>query len=76
MWYALGIVILLLIVVIVLLILMLKKDKAFGKEIGEALLSLWTGIKDARLTAEEKSLIKKEWKEVDWKSALKKLINL
>lgn len=67
---------LLLILIAVLLILMIKKVPAFGKEVGEALLSVWTGVKDTRLTDEEKAAIKKEWSEVDWKAALKKLIGL
>lgn len=75
MW-VLWIVVLLLLVAIALLIYSIKRDPVFGKEIGEALLSMWTSAKDGRLTAEEKAIILKEWKDVDWKAALKKILNL
>ncbi len=75
MWL-LWVVIALLVIVIVLLIVMIKRDPNFGKEFGEAMLAMWTSAKDGRLTADEKAAIKKEWAEVDWKSAFKKVLQL
>jgi len=72
----LWIILILLVIVIVLLILMIKRDPAFGKEFGEAMLAMWTSAKDGRLTVQEKETIKKEWREVDWKSAFKKVLEL
>lgn len=75
MWL-LWVLLVLLIITIVLLVIMIRRDPAFGKEFGEAMLAMWTSAKDGRLTAEEKAAIKKEWKEVDWKSAFKKVLEL
>lgn len=75
MWL-LWVIAVLMIIVIVLLILMIKRDPNFGKEFGEAMLAMWTSAKDGRLTESEKAAIKKEWKEVDWKSAFKKVLEL
>jgi len=72
----LWIIFILLVIVIVLLILIIKRDPAFGKEFGEAMLAMWTSAKDGRLTVQEKEVIKKEWREVDWKSAFKKVLEL
>ena len=69
-------ILILLVIAIILLIFMIKRDPNFGKEFGEAMLAMWTSIKDGRLTAEEKATIKKEWKDVDWKSAFKKVLEL
>lgn len=66
----------LLVIAIILLIFMIKRDPNFGKEFGEAMLAMWTSAKDGRLTAEEKATIKKEWRDVDWKSAFKKVFEL
>jgi len=75
MWL-LWVLLVLLIITIVLLVIMIRRDPAFGEEFGEAMLAMWTSAKDGRLTAEEKAAIKKEWKEVDWKSAFKKVLEL
>lgn len=72
----LWIILILLVIVIVLLILMINRDPNFGKEFGEAMLAMWTSAKDGRLTDSEKAAIKREWKEVDWKSAFKKVLEL
>lgn len=72
----LWIILILLVIVIALLILMIKRDPNFGKEFGEAMLAMWTSAKDGRLTVQEKELIKKEWREIDWKSAFKKVLAL
>jgi len=66
----------LLLVIIALLIVIIRRDPAFGKEFGEAMLAMWTSAKDGRLTADEKAVIKREWQEVDWKSAFKKVLQL
>ena len=71
----LWIIIFLLVIVIALLVLMIKRDPAFGKEFGEAMLAMWTSAKDGRLTAEEKARVKKEWKDVGWKAAFKEILN-
>lgn len=75
MWL-LWVLLALLIVTIVLLIVMIRRDPAFGKEFGEAMLAMWTSAKDGRLTAEEKAIVMKEWSEVDWKAAFKKVLTL
>ena len=72
----LWIILILLVIVIVLLVFMIKRDPAFGKEFGEAMLAMWTSAKDGRLTDSEKAAIKNEWREVDWKSAFKKVLEL
>lgn len=72
----LWIILFLLVIIIVLLTLMIKRDPNFGKEFGEAMLAMWTSAKDSRLTVQEKEAIKKEWREVDWKSAFKKVLEL
>ncbi len=72
----LWIILILLVIVVALLILMIKRDPAFGKEFGEAMLAMWTSAKDGRLTEAEKNAIKKEWREVDWRSAFKKVLEL
>lgn len=69
-------ILILLVITIILLIFMIKRDPAFGKEFGEAMLAMWTSAKDGRLTDSEKAAIKREWKEVDWKSAFKKVLEL
>lgn len=69
-------IIILLIVIIVLLIAMIRRDPAFGKEFGEAMLAMWTSAKDGRLTEQEKAAIKKEWKDIGWKAAFKKVLTL
>lgn len=75
MWLLWPIFILLLIAII-LLAFMIKRDPNFGKEFGEAMLAMWTSVKDGRLTAEEKATIKKEWKEIGWKAAFKAILKL
>jgi len=72
----LWIILFLLVITIILLVFMIKRDPNFGKEFGEAMLAMWTSAKDDRLTAQEKEAIKKEWKEIDWKSAFKKVLEL
>ena len=72
----LWIILILLVIAVILLVLMIKRDPAFGKEFGEAMLAMWTSAKDLRLTTQEKESIKKEWREVDWKSAFKKVLEL
>lgn len=72
----LWIIFILLVIAIILLVFMIKRDPNFGKEFGEAMLAMWTSAKDGRLTDQEKEAIKKEWKEVDWKSAFKKVLEL
>ena len=68
--------VLLLIMVAAVLVILVKRDPAFKKEFGEFLLASYTSAKDLRLTDSEKALIKKEWEEIDWKSALRKLFDI
>ncbi len=68
----------LLILTVVFFILMfvaLNNSKQGKKELGEAKLALYEGVKDLKLTPEERAKIWKEIKDIPFGDALKEFIN-
>jgi hypothetical protein len=67
-------VIFLLVLALIVLSAMYFKDKSFRKEISEVFITVFTSVKDGHLTEEEKLQIKKEWEDIDWKTAFNSLL--
>lgn len=67
------VIVVLLILLLIILIALWFRIPAFKKEAKEFYIVVKEGISDRKLTEEEKTRIRKEWVDIDWRAAIVEL---